>query len=37
VDDPAAVQGSDEDRRRAFQEAFDKLSSRIDAFLREHA
>ena len=37
VDDPAAVQGSDEDQRRAFQQAFDKLSSRIDAFLREHA
>jgi arsenate reductase (thioredoxin) len=37
VDDPAAVQGSDDDKRRAFQEAFDRLSSRIDAFLREHS
>jgi arsenate reductase (thioredoxin) len=33
VDDPAAVQGSDAEKRAAFQAAFDKLKSRIDAFL----
>ena len=35
VPDPAAVQGSDEDKRRAFSDAFARLSSRIDAFLAE--
>lgn len=34
VPDPAAVQGSDEDKRKAFLDAFTRLSSRIDAFLK---
>ena len=34
VPDPAAVQGSDEEKRKAFLDAFDRLSSRIDAFLK---
>ena len=34
VPDPAAVQGSDEEKRAAFLAAFDQLSSRIDRFLR---
>ena len=33
VPDPAAVQGSDEDKRRAFKEAFSVLARRIDLFL----
>lgn len=33
VADPAAVQGSDEDKRRAFREAFAELSARIDLML----
>jgi arsenate reductase (thioredoxin) len=33
VPDPAAVQGSDADKRQAFRDAFARLSSRIDAFL----
>jgi len=33
VPDPAAVQGSDDDKRRAFKEAFTALSRRIDLFL----
>lgn len=33
VPDPAAVEGSDEDRRRAFAGAFAALSSKIDFFL----
>ena len=33
VADPAAVQGSDEEKRKAFLAAFTQLSSRIDAFL----
>jgi len=33
VADPAAVVGSDEDRRRAFLNAFVALSGRIDLFL----
>jgi protein-tyrosine-phosphatase len=33
VPDPAAVQGSDEEKRRAFKEAFIALSRRIDLFL----
>ena len=33
VDDPAAVKGSDAEQRAAFQEAFDRLKRRIDAFL----
>ena len=33
VADPAAVQGSDDEKRRAFEETYAKLSSRIDAFL----
>ena len=35
VPDPAAVQGSDDHKRRAFRDAFVRLSSRIDAFLAE--
>ena len=33
VPDPAAVEGSDEDKRRAFQRVFVQLSNRIDLFL----
>jgi arsenate reductase len=33
VDDPAAVQGSDADKRAAFAKAFDELKAKIDAFL----
>ena len=33
VPDPAAVQGSDEDKRRAFKQALIELSRRIDLFL----
>jgi arsenate reductase len=33
VEDPAAVQGADEDRRRAFLRAFTQLSTRINLFL----
>jgi arsenate reductase len=33
VPDPAAVQGTDEAKRRAFREAFAALSRRIDLFL----
>ena len=32
VDDPAAVGGSDEERRRAFQRAFGELDARIKLF-----
>jgi arsenate reductase (thioredoxin) len=32
VDDPAAVQGSDADRRKAFREAFNALQSRLLIF-----
>ena len=36
--DPAAVQGTDEEKRRAFKEAFTALARRIDLFLaREEA
>ena len=34
VNDPAAVQGSDDDKRKAFARAFKELSSRIDQLLR---
>ena len=34
VPDPAAVQGGDEDKRKAFLDAFTRLSGRIDAFLK---
>ena len=33
VPDPAAVQGTDEEKRRAFRNAFAALSRRIDLFL----
>jgi protein-tyrosine-phosphatase len=33
VPDPAAVKGSDEEKRRAFLKAFTELSTRIDRFL----
>ena len=33
VPDPAAVEGTDEQKRRAFKEAFTALSRRIDLFL----
>jgi arsenate reductase len=33
VPDPAAAEGSDEQKRRAFKEAFTALSRRIDLFL----
>ena len=34
IPDPAAVEGSDEEKRRAFRAAFERLSTRIGAFLR---
>ena len=34
VPDPAAVQGSDEQKRQAFLAAFTQLSGRIDRFLK---
>ena len=33
INDPAAVQGSDADKRNAFREAFDALEKRIKAFV----
>ena len=33
VDDPAAVTGSDEDRRKAFFNAYNQLANRISIFL----
>lgn len=33
VEDPAAVQGSDEDKRKAFVKAFTALSARINLLL----
>ena len=33
VEDPAAVQGSDEEKRRAFLNAFTQLATRINLFL----
>ena len=33
IPDPAAVIGTDEDKRRAFEQAFAALARRIDAFL----
>ena len=33
VSDPAAVEGSDEDRRRAFRRAFSELSTRVNLLL----
>ena len=33
VPDPAAVQGGDEEKRRAFEQAFTALARRIDMFL----
>ena len=37
VPDPAAAQGTDEQKRRAFKDAFTALSHRIDLFLEEEA
>jgi arsenate reductase len=34
IPDPATVEGSDDDQRRAFRIAFERLSARIGAFLR---
>ena len=34
VPDPAAVQGSDEEKRKAFLAAFTQLAGRIDGFLK---
>jgi hypothetical protein len=36
IPDPAAVQGSDEQKRKAFLGAFTQLSSRIDQFLKAY-
>jgi arsenate reductase len=33
VDDPAAVTGSDEDKRKAFFRAYSQLANRISIFL----
>lgn len=33
IQDPAAVQGSDEDKRKAFLKAFTELKTRIDLFM----
>lgn len=35
VEDPAAVEGTDEEKRAAFQKAFSMLSRKIDAFVQE--
>lgn len=35
IPDPAAVQGSEEQRRRAFEAAFDELDARIRRFVAE--
>jgi arsenate reductase len=35
VDDPAAVAGSDDQKRKAFETAFGELKARIDRFLLE--
>lgn len=35
VDDPAAVTGSDERKRAAFEKAFAELAAKIDRFLQE--
>lgn len=37
VDDPAAVTGSDEEKRRAFMRAFTELGARIDRFIAERS
>ena len=34
IPDPAAVQGSDEEKRRVFSRTFDDLRARIDRFMR---
>jgi arsenate reductase len=34
IPDPAAIEGSDDEKRRAFRAAFERLSARIGAFLR---
>jgi arsenate reductase len=34
IDDPAAVQGSDEERNAAFRRARDELAARIQAFVK---
>ena len=36
IEDPAAVQGSDEEKRRAFLEAFTQISTRIKLFASGH-
>lgn len=36
IDDPAAAQGSDEERKRSFRRTRDDLAARIKAFLAEH-
>jgi arsenate reductase len=33
IEDPAAVRGTDEDKRRAFLKAFTQLTTRINLFL----
>jgi arsenate reductase len=33
IDDPAAAEGTDAERRRAFRQAFDELQRRIRAFI----
>ena len=35
VEDPAAVEGTDEEKRAAFQKAFSLLCRKIDAFVQE--
>jgi arsenate reductase len=37
IEDPAAVNGSKEERLEAFREARDELQRRLRAFVREHA
>ena len=34
--DPAAVEGSDEDKRRAFRDTFEELRRRLKEFVRRH-
>jgi hypothetical protein len=33
IEDPAAVQGSDEDKRKAFLKAFSQLTRRVSLFV----
>jgi arsenate reductase len=36
IDDPAAAQGSDDERKTIFRRIRDELATRIQTFVREH-